>query len=146
MKVLRWTALAAFGFVLWIAGVACAGDGTGMLPPPPSANSLSNDVQPILTANCTFSGCHAGATPAQGMNLSVGQTFTNTVGIPSVEVGTLNRVEPGDPANSYLIRKLEGTAVAVGGVDTQMPLGRNPLDQSDIDIIRAWITAGAQNN
>ena len=146
MKLIRWTALAGFGFVLWIAGVACAGDGTGMLPPPPPANSLSNDVQPILTANCTDSACHGAPTPQLGMNLSVDLTFSNTVGVPAVEVSTLNRVEPGDPDNSYLIHKLEGTAGAVGGVDTQMPLGRNPLDQSDIDIIRAWIADGAQNN
>ena len=146
MKLLRWTALAAVGFLIWFAGVACAGDGTGMGPPPPPANSLSNDVQPILTANCTDSNCHGGATPAQGLNLSLGQTFANTVGVPAGQVATLNRVEPGDPDNSYLIRKLEGTAGAVGGVNTQMPLGRNALDQSVIDVIRAWIADGAQNN
>ncbi|MDH3570156.1 MAG: hypothetical protein OER89_08220, partial [Gemmatimonadota bacterium] len=64
-----------FGLVV-AAGLACAGDGTG---PGGGGNggapTLAADVQPILTANCAFSGCHGGASPAQGMSLSSGQAF-----------------------------------------------------------------------
>jgi hypothetical protein len=52
-------------------------------------------------------------------------------------------VEPGNPDDSYLIRKLEGGPNISGG---QMPLGGPALDQATINQIRDWITAGAQNN
>ena len=61
------------------------------------------------------------------------------ISVPSSEVQSLLRVNPGDPNNSYLIQKLEGTA-AVG---QRMPLGGPFLPQSDIDVIRQWISAGA---
>src|SRR5262249_18498914 len=41
--------------------------------------------------------------------------------------------------NSYLIRKLEGTASS----GERMPAGLPPLPQADIDMIRQWITDGA---
>jgi hypothetical protein len=44
------------------------------------------------------------------------------------------------------VNKIEGTAAAVGGVDTRMPLGQGALPAADIDLIRAWIAAGAPNN
>jgi hypothetical protein len=49
-------------------------------------------------------------------------------------------VRPGDPDASYLIQKLEGRA-AVGA---RMPLGAPALPQATIDVIRQWITQGAQ--
>ena len=90
------------------------------------------------------SGCHSGPTsgvlPA-GMNLSTANdSFAALVGTASIQVPALSRVAAGDPDNSYLIQKLEGTA-AVGG---RMPLGGTPLDQEIIDDIRQWITDGAQ--
>jgi hypothetical protein len=54
-------------------------------------------------------------------------------------VPSLQRVEPGDPNNSYLIQKLEGTAAE----GRQMPLNGAPLPQADINVIRQWITDGA---
>jgi len=48
-------------------------------------------------------------------------------------------VAPGDPDNSYLVQKVEGTA-AVG---SQMPLGGPALSQSQINDIRQWIQDGA---
>ena len=52
----------------------------------------------------------------------------------------MDRVEPGDPDNSYLIRKLEGGPNING---QQMPFGGPPLDQAVIDDIRQWISDGA---
>lgn len=135
---------------LTILGLAaCAGDGTGLGPDGntlPTATTLSGDVQPIFTANCALSGCHAGAAPQLGQNLSAGNAYTSIVNVASVEVPSLLRVEPGDPDNSYLVHKIEGTAASVGGVDTRMPLGNPPLSASEIATIRAWIEEGALNN
>ena len=136
-----------------LAGLACAGDGS-QLADPGDDNDNGNGtggsgfaaaVQPILTANCALSGCHAGASPAQGMNLSLGQAFANIVNVPSNESGLL-RVKPSEPDSSYLVHKIQGTQSTVGGSGGRMPLGRAALSQAQIDIIRQWIADGAPNN
>jgi hypothetical protein len=108
-----------------------------------SAPTLTQLQTDIFTPSCAKSGCHAGSTPAQGMNLSDGQTFANTVGVASTEAPSLNRIEPGDPDNSYLVQKVEGTA-SVGG---RMPLDGPPfLSNGQIQSLRDWIAAGAEDN
>ena len=127
---------------------ACPGEGTGpgrnqVYCDTVSTVSFACDVQPIFSANCAESGCHAGPSPQRGMNLSAGQAYTNTVEVSSEEIPRLLRIEPANPDSSYLVMKLEN---APGIVEQPMPLGRAPLAQSQIDIIRAWIDAGALNN
>jgi len=92
------------------------------------------------------SGCHSGPTSnnlPSGMDLSSrANSFAALRNVPSLQVGTLNRVTPGDPDNSYLIQKLEGTAS--GG--QRMPQGGPFLDQATVDMIRQWITDDALDN
>ena len=57
------------------------------------------------------------------------------------EMPNLNRVTAGDPDSSYLVQKLEG---ATGIVGARMPFGGPYLPQATIDVIRQWITDGAQ--
>ncbi len=95
----------------------------------------------MFTPDCATSGCHSGANPAAGLNLEAANSYAMLVGIPSSQDGTLQRVEPGSPANSYLIRKLEGTA----SVGQRMP-PTAPLPQSEIDVIRQWISDGATDD
>ena len=73
------------------------------------------------------------------MRFDAAGSFANLVGIPSTEVPELDRVEPGDPDNSYVVQKIEGTQ-AVGA---QMPLGGPPLPQEQMELVRQWITDGA---
>jgi hypothetical protein len=96
----------------------------------------------IFTPNCAVSGCHSGANPQQGMNLSASQIYTNIVNVSSAEVPSLMRVLPGNPDNSYLIHKIEGAA----SVGARMPLGQPSLTVAEIDMIRQWILDGAQDN
>ena len=117
-----------------------AGDDTQ--PPNDPGVTLTQIQQNIFTPNCTFSGCHSGAAPAAGQNLSVGQTFANIVNVPSVEVPALRRVDAGNADNSYLVQKIEGTA-AVG---QRMPIGGAPLSTEEIQMIRDWINGGALDN
>jgi hypothetical protein len=67
----------------------------------------------------------------------------------------MDRIEPGDSANSFIIHKLEGTqsifnAMCTGGGGNpcgfQMPLGGPYLAQHIIDSLKAWIDAGAIND
>lgn len=149
---MRWSPV---GAVLLCTLAACPGDGTGldengnpigMITPPADTVSLSGDVQPIFTANCAFSGCHAGSSPALGQNLSAGQAYGAIVNVPSQEVPALLRVHPDFPDSSYLVHKIQGTQGSVGGSGGRMPLGGAALTSEDIAIIRAWIAAGAPNN
>lgn len=100
----------------------------------------------IFGPSCSASGCHSGPTSntlPSGMDLtSAANSLAALVNVTSLQVNTLNRVTPGDPDNSYLVRKLEGTA-SVGG---RMPQGGPFLEQATIDMVRQWITEGAMNN
>ena len=138
----------AIGLFL-LASVACAGDGTGLDGDDGGDEvTLSGDVQPIFTGNCALPGCHVGSSPAQGMSLGAGQTFSNVVNVQARQLSTMNRVTPNQPDDSYLVHKVQGTHldVGVGRSGSRMPLNRSPLSQSDIDLIRDWIQAGAQSN
>jgi hypothetical protein len=94
----------------------------------------------VLNASCAFAGCHAGATPPQGLNMEAANSYANLVGVNAREVPTLQRIAPGEAPNSYLVRKIEGTP---GILFNRMPLGRAPLPQNVIDGIKAWVNAGA---
>jgi hypothetical protein len=98
----------------------------------------------VFTPTCSVSGCHTGPmgnTLPGGMDLTnADASFANLVGVPSIQAPELSRVEAGDPDNSYIIQKLEGTA----DVGEQMPFGGTPLDQALIDDIRQWIADGAE--
>jgi hypothetical protein len=110
------------------------GGGAGGAPLQATFASIQDNVfTPICVA------CHAGATAPLGLRLDAANSYALLVGVPSVQEPSLQRVAPGDPNNSYLIRKLEGTA-ATGG---RMPLNGTPLSQADINVIRQWITDGA---
>ena len=89
--------------------------------------------------SCAVSGCHQGAGAPQGLRLDAANSYAMLVGMAASQVSSLNRVEPGDPDNSYLIQKLEGTA-AVG---QRMPLNQPPLAATTINTIRQWIIDGA---
>jgi len=132
-------------FVLPVAAVlitACDGgngDG-GISMPPPVPDAVFSDIQAnVFTTTCATSGCHAGAGAPQGLLLDEANSYMLLVGVQSGEVPALLRVNPGDPDNSYLVQKLEGTAAS----GEQMPLGRAPLPQATIDVIRQWISEGA---
>ena len=126
---------------------ACAGNGDGLdqngrpIEEGGGNGVLTADLQSIqdnvFTPVCT--ACHVGAGAPMGLSLDAANSFNMLVGIPSVEVPSLQRVAPGDPDNSYIIQKLEGTA-AVGD---QMPRGGPPLPSATIQVIRQWITQGA---
>jgi uncharacterized protein (TIGR03118 family) len=110
------------------------------------AATLTQIQAQIFTPIC--SGCHNGSNPPGGalpgsQNLTTGNTFLNLVGVPSQEVPAVLRVKANDPANSYLIQKLEGAAGIQG---SRMPLGGPFLDQAAIESVKSWIASGAGNN
>ncbi len=103
--------------------------------------SFTNEVQPIFTANCA--SCHVGGGSSGGLQLDAAVSYGNLVNKPSSELPTMDRIEPNDPANSYLLHKLKGTQGTVSGSGTQMPQGRPPLTTAQISTIETWISQGA---
>ncbi|SUZ84360.1 uncharacterized protein METZ01_LOCUS37214 [marine metagenome] len=102
--------------------------------------TLSDVQNQVFTASCT--SCHSGSSPSQGLNLSAGAAYGNTVNVPSTEVVSLDLVEPGDADNSYLMQKLEGTAQS----GATMPNGSPMLSTTLRQLVRDWIDAGAQKD
>lgn len=140
--------------VAWVASAAlygCAGNGNGLdsngNPITPGSGSggggLTADFQSIqdnvFTPICTK--CHQGASAPEGLQLDATHSYAALVGVASTEQPAVLRVEAGDPDSSYIIRKLQGTAGISG---QQMPFGGPYLPQSTIDVIRQWVTNGAQ--
>lgn len=105
-----------------------------------NAPTLATLQSSIFTPRC--SSCHngSGAVLPGSMNLSsASATAAALINVTSQQVVSLKRVTPGDPNNSYVVQKLEGTA-AVGA---RMPFGGPFLDQATINQVRDWIQAGA---
>ncbi len=91
--------------------------------------SGSDGIGEFAIQHCT--PCHITAPySGNGYNLS---TYATAM--------TGGRITPGDGTNSYIIKKLLGT-----GPGARMPNGGPYLSTAQIDTIRAWIDAGAQNN
>lgn len=109
--------------------------------PPPAPGSFAS-VYPIFAANCV--SCHGAGKP---LDLSSPTTaYAALVGVPAsmkacgaTDGGVApTRVVAGDPDNSLLIHKLEGTQ----SCGKQMPITLL-LPQETVDIVQAWVSAGA---
>jgi hypothetical protein len=111
----------------------------------PAAVSFATQVQPIFQAHCG-AGCHAGGVASSGVDLSRAETsFATLVGKPSVCDPQVPMVEPGEPANSMLWRKLSNAPALCGG---PMPTVGALKDSNPeaFELIEAWISQGALDN
>lgn len=108
--------------------------------PQATFSSLTNDH---FAPTCARGGCHSVSSAQAGLVLEPAQAFANLVGVPSSQRPELNRVTPGDPDNSYLVKKLRGDADIEGG---RMPRGGPFLSAEEIDRFVRWIRNGAPND
>jgi hypothetical protein len=105
--------------------------------------SFSAAVQPIFTASCAQGGCHGGAMPQQGLNLSAGKAHQALVNITASECKDgRQRVLPGQPQQSYLLDKVMGVDLCSGSKMPKLTM----LPSGDIQTISNWICQGAPNN
>ena len=87
--------------------------------------------------------CHTstGRNPSGGLNLNHDVAYDQLVNVPSRGKSGAIRVIPGDPDNSYLVRKIEGAPDIAG---RRMPFSGPPfLTDGQILILRRWIAIGA---
>jgi hypothetical protein len=133
--------------------------------------SFRKDVMPILHMSC--GGCHKSgmnATP-HSLALTLGDAGveepsglrTKLVGVMAAELPDMALIAPGDPANSFLMHKMDDDQCTLaaecnaGALGSKFPNCGNAmppvaasmppkLSAATRDIVRAWIHQGAQDN
>ncbi len=91
--------------------------------------SFKEHVQPIITGNCTASGCH----PATGGVFSL---------VSYNDVIKNGEIKEGNGKDSELVEVLKET----DNNDRMPPPPSAPLTKNQIDIIELWVAQGAKNN
>lgn len=107
----------------------------------PALVSFASQIQPIFTNSCVNAGCHPGG--GAPFSLRAGESYAQLVN-QNATVGPCQgqrRVIPADPANSVLVKRVEGSTCG-----NRMPLGGSQLPAASIQLIRDWISQGALNN
>ncbi len=94
---------------------------------------------------CNVSTCHGPISPQGSLDLQAGASYLETVGVlaahPVAAAAGKLLVDPGNAAGSFLSQKLRGTQAPTEGAT--MPLVGTPLSDTELDLVDAWIDAGA---
>jgi len=131
----RWLAIAA------MASAASCGGGADPVSGAGGGVTLLDVQSQVFTPRCGITGCHVGPAAPFGLDLSsASNSAANLVGVVSAELPPMQRVLPGDSANSYVYWKITGNPGINGD---QMPLSGGPLSAADVDLVAAWIDGGA---
>jgi hypothetical protein len=107
------------------------GDSPSNVIVPISGVSYARQVQPLFNQTCAIVGCHGDGTQTSALRLT---SYDNLM-----YGGTLDVIR-NQPDQSMLVMRIEGR------VGERMPMNRRPLNQNQINGIRAWIGEGALNN
>ncbi len=113
------------------------GDGAPAIMP-----QLSALQEELLDKHCV-TDCHEGINAASDLELARDRTYLDLVNRASQQLTGQIRVVPGNPEDSYLIKKMEGSQGIVG---VQMPRLAPPRPQGETDALRVWITRGAPDD
>ena len=95
--------------------------------------SFHKHIRPILEANCQ--GCHQPAKDKGGYVMTDFQRL-----LAAGDSGKV-AVEPKKPESSHLVEQ-----ITPRNGEAEMPKGKPPLTQSEIDLLRRWIAEGAKND
>jgi hypothetical protein len=106
----------------------------------PTPLSYAADIQPIFDKKCTT--CHSGTAPSESLTLTSAKGFSAIVNHKSRQLPSMDLVEPGDTAKSYLWHKIAGTQTSVGGSGVKMPKG-STMTSTQKATIEQWILDGA---
>ncbi|MBT8399375.1 MAG: hypothetical protein KJO98_02765, partial [Rhodothermia bacterium] len=102
----------------------------------PAAADLESRVSELFEQTCARAGCHAGPVAQMDLFLTSSQFYASTVDVPSTERPDLKRVDPGNPEESYLMMKVNGSPDIVG---LPMPMTGEKLSEDEIQLIEDWI-------
>lgn len=125
------------------------------------------NVYPILQVSCALSACHGASQDGSGLGPPLGvhispsdpeDAYKSLVGKASTRFVGTNLVQPGDPDNSLVMRKMDGTQAQLkscpGDCGKSMPPPDDSeptstdqlLSQKKRDTVRAWIKDGAKDD
>lgn len=134
MSVLRLrVTFTSFGPAFAIGALLVPSAASGQQEKPRATVSYHKQVEPIFRANCQ--GCHQ-PSKAQG-----GYVMTDYARLMMAGDAKEAPVVPGKPEESYLVDQ-----ITVHDGKAEMPKGKPPLAESDIDLIRQWIAQGATDD
>ena len=141
---MRRSVTAAAGILAVLLSAGCDDDDrmpTEIAPPGNSDATFSRVQREVFTPQCAIPGCHGGtaADAQENMPLGEGLSYDAIVQVPSRQMPSLLRVAPGDPANSYLVRKITPGSSIDGA---PMPFGATITD-ADRQLVREWVARGA---
>ncbi|MDF2694168.1 MAG: hypothetical protein K0S65_2551 [Labilithrix sp.] len=118
--------------------------------------TFAKDVMPIFSQSCAFASCH-GSTTGTTNGVFLGGTdparvHQAIVDVRSSKLPTMSYVKPGDPRESFLLRKMDASQCPLDaqctGADCgeAMPRNGSELPVETRDIVRRWIAQGAKND
>jgi hypothetical protein len=137
---------------LAVASAACDEKLSDITGPTPNLSTSFSSIQQTIFSASDPSGrlacvqCHSdqGRVPASNLVLLEGRSYQQLVGRASLGKPGATLVIPGDPDNSYIVKKLERAPDIVG---ERMPRNTGPfLTEGQMLVIRRWISEGAANN
>jgi len=101
---------------------------------PPTTQRVHDEV---FATGCA--PCHVGGAALGGLDLSIRDDLMATLMLPSMQLSTMPLVTSGDPENSYLWHKINGTHADVGGSGELMPPAGHGLSPEHLELVRAWL-------
>jgi len=114
-----------------------------------------DDVVTIFNTSCAFSSCHDSSNPAADIDFSLNgnEIYSQLINVTPQNTTAAAKnnklVKPGDPARSFLYRKmnynLHTDSELTTGENSGMPTG-GALDNHQIELVRQWILFGAKND
>jgi len=150
----RW--LRRMTVAVGLAGLHCSvsetGAGDAASPPdaseraPDASDTMLDAVAAIVVPNCAISGCHDSQSKEHGMDLSTARkiydSWVNVKGLDHCRNAPRVRVLPGSAETSYVMAKIMGLELCAQSERMPTP-PRMALSTEQIEVIRAWIAAGA---
>ena len=139
----RWLPVVAAALLAAPAPADAQGCGPAVYPT--TAEAIQDIIFDSGVYACSTTLCHNTALPSGMLDLTSGISYGQLIGVPAFANPAFDRVEPGEPALSFLYLKLrwatEGIPVVGGG---PMPSGGPPpLTADHLEAIRLWIRGGA---
>jgi len=149
---MRTTITILFALLCAIASTACDEKLSTIAGPSPNLEPTFSSIQanileaPDAAGRVACTNCHTsiGHAPSGGLNLLHDVAYDQLVNAASRGKPGAIRVIPGDPDNSYIVKKLTGAPDIVG---RRMPFSGAPfLTDGQMLILKRWIAIGAPRN
>tara|TARA_R110002072_G_scaffold27431_7_gene89194 strand:- start:219 stop:728 length:510 start_codon:yes stop_codon:yes gene_type:complete len=107
---------------------------------------VPGEVQEVFDLDC--SKCHSGADASAGLLLDAKHAYESLLERKSTQASKMRLVAPGEPKDSYLLHKMRGTHLDVGGHGDRMPLEgswgvHGSLSDAEVLRVEKWVVNGA---